>query len=108
MVSPFMPATAREIARQLGISDEIDSLKWSDATRELPLTPGTKTQGPDPIFPRLGDKKKEVTAKVSEEVQEAAKPEPGEDRISYDYFSKLKIRIAEVKAARESRERTNS
>lgn len=94
-VSPFMPATAREIARQLGISDEFASLKWSDVATAKPLKPGTKTQGPDPIFPRLGSKKKEE-AKVTEPVQEAPKPE---DLVNYDYFSKLKIRIAEVLAA---------
>ena len=59
MISPFMPATSVEIARQLGISEQFPSLKWADATAEKPFAPGTKTQGPDPIFPRLGSKKKE-------------------------------------------------
>lgn len=99
MVSPFMPATAREIARQLGIGEEFASLKWADASAEKPFAPGTKTQGPDPIFPRLGTKKKEETPKVTEPVEEAPKVEKTEDQISYDYFSKLKFRIAEVKTA---------
>ena len=99
MVAPFMPATAREIARQLGIGDEFASQKWADIVAEKPFKPGTKTQGPDPIFPRLGSKKKEEAAKVTEEVKEAPKVEKTEEHISYDYFSKLKIRIAEVKTA---------
>ena len=99
MISPFMPATAREIARQLGIDEEFASLKWADASAEKPFAVGTKTQGPDPIFPRLGTKKKEETAKVTEPVQEAPKVEKTEDLINYDYFSKLKIRIAEIKTA---------
>ena len=90
MVSPFMPATAVEIARQLGISEQFASLKWADVAAEKPFAPGTKTQGPDPIFPRLGSKKKEGP-KVEQK--------PEEERISYDYFSKMKIRIAEVKQA---------
>jgi len=98
MIAPFMPATAVEIARQLGISDEFPSLKWADATAEKPFKAGTKTQGPDPIFPRLDTKKKEAK-KVTEQPQEAPKPEKTEDTISYDYFSKLKIRIAEIKSA---------
>jgi methionyl-tRNA synthetase len=95
MISPFMPATAKEITRQLGISESFESLKWSDVTKANSLITGTKTQGPDPIFPRLTNKKKEA-AKVEEKPQEAPK---AEETISYDYFSKLKIRIAEVKAA---------
>ncbi|MCE5197530.1 MAG: methionine--tRNA ligase [Armatimonadota bacterium] len=99
MISPFMPATAVEIARQLGIADSFAGLKWSDITAANPFVPGTKTQGPDPIFPRLGTKKKE--AKVVEEPKpaEAPQPEKTEEYISYDYFSKLKIRIAEIKSA---------
>ena len=97
MISPFMPATAREIARQLGIGEQFASLKWADITAEKPFEPGTKTQGPAPIFPRLGSKKKEEAAKVTDQPREA--PEKTEDLISYDYFSKLKIRIAEVKSA---------
>jgi len=99
MISPFMPATAREIARQLGVADEFASLKWADIAADKPFAPGTRTQGPDPIFPRLGSKKKEEAVKVTDQPQEAPTPEPAEDRISYDYFSKLKIRIAEIKAA---------
>jgi methionyl-tRNA synthetase len=99
MVAPFMPATAREIARQLGIGEQFASLKWADATAEKPFEVGTKTQGPDPIFPRLGSKRKEEAQKVTEQQPEAPKVEKTEDQINYDYFSKLKIRIAEVKTA---------
>lgn len=103
MISPFMPATAREIARQLGIGDAFASLKWADVTAERPFVVGTRTQGPDPIFPRLGSKKtlrqaQEEAPKVTDQ-QEAPKVEKTEDFITYDHFSKLKIRIAEVKSA---------
>lgn len=111
MISPFMPATAQEIARQLGITDAFESLRWSDAGGDKPFAAGTKTQGPDPIFPRLGSKaknknqeKSKVESKPQEPVkaektEEAVKPKTDVEKISYDYFSKLQIRIAEVKAA---------
>ena len=107
MISPFMPATAREIARQLGIGGEFSSLKWADASADKPLPVGTKTQGPDPIFPRLGTKQilrqaqdDKEKPKVTEEIKEAPQPEkPEEEKISYDYFSKMKLRVAEVKTA---------
>ncbi len=97
MVSPFMPSTAVEMARQLGISEQFPSLKWRDAGAERPFEPGTKTQGPDPIFPRLETKKKGAPPKVTE--QPKAEEIQIEDRVSYDYFSKLNIRVAEVKQA---------
>lgn len=110
MVSPFMPSTAVEMARQLGIADEFAVLEWRNVADEKPFKVGTKTQGPDPIFPRLDTKKKEAQAKVTEQqpkaaeqkAPEAAKPaeaKEAEERISYDYFSKLRIRVAEVKIA---------
>ena len=97
-IAPFMPATAKEIARQLGIGDEFASLKWENALDEKPFEIGIKTQGPDPIFPRLGSKAKDQEKKVEQKV-EAPVPEKIEDHITYDYFSKIKLRIAEVKAA---------
>lgn len=104
MIAPFMPSTACEIARQLGIADDFKSLKWANVTDDKPLKTGTKIQGPDPIFPRLDNKKKEAQ-KVEQPVEpkqpEAAPQveEKKEDYISYDYFSKIKLRVAEVKAA---------
>ena len=93
MISPFMPSTAVEIARQLGIADGFELLKWNNACDEKPIKPGTRIQGPEPIFPRLGTKKKDESAKPAQETSA-----PGE-RISYEQFSKLDIRIAEVKSA---------
>ncbi|MCL5102559.1 MAG: methionine--tRNA ligase [Armatimonadetes bacterium] len=101
MISPFMPATSSEIARQLGIGDEFASLKWDNVLEEKPFKPGTKTQGPDPIFPRLGSKKKADVAPSPPDLGPPTsdlRPRP-EEHISYDYFSKLKIRIAEVISA---------
>jgi methionyl-tRNA synthetase len=106
MVSPFMPATAMEIARQLGIRDQFASLKWANVNDEKPFAVGTKTQGPDPIFPRLGSKKKEDNQKVEQKIEEASNaveaqeaPLPADELISYDYFSKMKLKVAEVISA---------
>jgi len=89
MVSPFIPATAREIARQLGIAEEFGALKWRSVLDERPFEPGTTTRGPEPIFPRLEGAKKARTTEA---------PKMAE-RISYDYFNKMDLRIAEVKSA---------
>ncbi|NLN75466.1 MAG: methionine--tRNA ligase [Armatimonadetes bacterium] len=97
MISPFMPATAREIARQLGIADTFASLRWSDIATSRPFAVGTAIQGPDPIFPRLGSKRKEGTKMADR--PPAPKEEKSQDQINYEYFSKLDIRIAEIMTA---------
>ncbi|MGB9620294.1 MAG: methionine--tRNA ligase subunit beta, partial [Armatimonadota bacterium] len=89
MISPFMPATAREIARQIGIAEEFGSLRWANAKDANPLKPGTQALGPEPIFPRLETRAKPGTAEVPRMA----------DRISYDYFSKMDLQIAEVRSA---------
>jgi methionyl-tRNA synthetase len=94
MISPFMPAASREMARQLGIGGEFESLTWRAVRDERPIKVGTQTQGPDPIFPRLGSRKE--APKVEDITQQPVK---AEDYISYDDFARLKIRIAEVKSA---------
>lgn len=102
MISPFMPATAREIARQLGIADGFASLKWDNVTDEKPFAVGTKTQGPDPIFPRLEKQKSAVGVSglsVPKQSEPKPKQEPKQDMINYDYFSKIKLVIAEIKSA---------
>lgn len=108
MISPFMPSTAKEIARQLGIGDEFGDLKWDNVYDDKPFRPGTRTQGPDPIFPRLDVKTVSVRARIAPpengEQEKTVEPEmenkpKDEELVSYDYFSKLKIKIAEVKAA---------
>jgi len=97
MISPFMPAAAREIARQLGIEREFESLRWENTNDQNPLKVGTKTQGPEPIFPRLGSKqKKQEAPKVQ---QDTKQPATADNYISYDHFNKLDICIAEVTAA---------
>ena len=97
MISPFMPAAAGEMARQLGIENEFESLSWQSVLDKNPLKVGTKTQGPEPIFPRLDSKKRKQEApKVQQDTQ---KPAVEENHISYGDFNKIDICIAEIKAA---------
>ena len=113
MLSPFMPSVAKEIARQLGIADDFDSLRWQDAIKLKSLPIGTKVLGPVPIFPRIQKNKKEEPKKVDcqadTEIKQEIKPETiaaeveevkeAVETISYDYFSKLKFCVAEVLSA---------
>ena len=115
MVSPFMPAAAREIWRQLGSPGDFESLKWDDAREWGRLPHGTKTAGPQPVFPRIEDKMKkealgaEAPAGAGFQIlpqrlippkREAkeARVEVSET-ISFDEFLKLDLRIGEIKRA---------
>jgi methionyl-tRNA synthetase len=94
MISPVMPSVAKEIWHQLAIGQDLVGVRWADIENHGMLKPGTKTSGPQPIFPRIDQKHKKET-KV-----EAEQPKlPEENLIAYDEFKKLEIRIAEVKSA---------
>ncbi len=102
MVSPVMPSASREIWAQLGNPSDFDALTWEDATQWGLLPPGTKTTGPQPIFPRIDDKQRQKEAK---KVEQPAQPQAVEEttpvtpKISYDDFAKLEIIVAEIKTA---------
>jgi len=57
MVQPFMPASADKLLNQIGVSD--DSRQFSCLGREHQLTPGTKIEQPQGLFPRINEKKAE-------------------------------------------------
>ncbi|MFQ3548841.1 MAG: methionine--tRNA ligase [Armatimonadota bacterium] len=96
MMRPIMPHASLEIAKQLGIADEFNDIKLDSVLDFNALKSGTKALKPEPIFPRLDTKKKQENPKVEEKELKPESEKKAEDTINYDYFSKLKIRIAEV------------
>ncbi len=96
MISPVMPTVATDIRRQLGVSE--NSNCWQDAKEWGLLPAGLKTTGPQPIFPRIEEKRrKEQPAELK--VEEKEKEKEQDNTITYDEFKKLDIRIAEIKRA---------
>jgi len=54
MLYPFMPATAEEIMRRLGLDPEIEFKKdFKDLIKWGGLSPETKVDKGEPLFPRL-------------------------------------------------------
>ncbi|MDO8683267.1 MAG: methionine--tRNA ligase [Armatimonadota bacterium] len=85
MIAPFMPEAAKEMWRQLGITEPLEKQTWAGAGAWGKLAPGTKVEAAEPIFPRIEEKaRKEDPAPVEKE------------HITYDEFKKLELRIAEV------------
>jgi methionyl-tRNA synthetase len=106
LVTPFMPAAAAEIQRQLGLGPE-DARDWDAARRWGGLRPGTRPTPPAPIFPRIdlrdlspspspkrgGEKEKAPAA--TPQVEEAA----GAASITIDDFAKVELRVGKVLTA---------
>jgi methionyl-tRNA synthetase len=118
LVSPFMPESANEIRRQMGLSDEfsVSTLNPSypppaPPTHPQPLQGGERGEGknleslktwgglpsgiplgePKPIFPRIQVKK--------EEKPETKKEVDTKNLITMDDFRKVDLRVAEVLSA---------
>ena len=92
LISPFMPATASRICRQIGLDDSseqsLDTVaQWGGL--QTNLTFGK----PEPIFPRIETKKRKAQDKVS--ADQASQVE--EIRlISIDEFQNLDLRVATI------------
>ncbi|MCS7123409.1 MAG: methionine--tRNA ligase [Candidatus Aenigmarchaeota archaeon] len=87
---PFLPKTAERIFEQLNLKKEF---KWEDRF-EIKLTQHTINE-PKPLFEKLDDKKIE---KLKRELTEPINLKSffKEEKISLDYFSKIKMRVGKI------------
>jgi methionyl-tRNA synthetase len=105
LLAPFLPYTAAEIRRQLGLDPA--PAAWSTAF-EWGLTPaGTRIGQPEPIFPRI------VKAAMTQQPEPtpapvaaqpappapAAAASPAAELIDIADFAKVQLRVAEIKTA---------
>ena len=93
---PFMPQTAQEMVRQLGLTSDLsnpnpDELNWGY------LKPGTKITKGNPLFPRIETKAQpQGDTRVTQEQQPAPPPT---DQITIDEFRKVSLRVGLVTTA---------
>lgn len=108
MLDPFMPQTAAEVHRQLGLA-------LDDAAAQLPsaltwgrLQPGTKIAKGKPLFPRIETTSSQggspVTQQPPPDAQPvapapAAPPSPTMEQISIEDFQKIQLKTAVVLTA---------
>lgn len=94
LVSPFIPVSAENMWKQLGLTNFAD-VQLADATvwGQLPLE--TSVQKGQPVFPRfeMPEEEPETQEEVVEELPPIA---PLKENIEYDDFAKLDLRIAKV------------
>ncbi|WP_346355189.1 methionine--tRNA ligase [Azotosporobacter soli] len=101
LISPFMPHTAPKIWQQLGLGDDF-AASLDDAKRFDGLPVGKAVAKPEPIFPRIEEKKEEEAktspvAAAKTAVKEKAPEQAAE--ISIDDFAKVDLRVVKVLAA---------
>jgi methionyl-tRNA synthetase len=106
LVAPVMPDTAVEIRRQLGLGSadvEGQLQDWPAEWGELPV--GLDLRGGSPLFPKIDkERKAELFAKWREAAEtgadgakkEAAVESKEEQLISFEEFSKIDLRVAEI------------
>jgi len=106
LISPFMPAAAPNIWRQLGLGSDFNKTTLAEAQAWGRLPAGTIVAKPEPIFPRIEEKQEEqmvvspaggavdVIPQAKNKVEASGVPE-----ISIDEFAKIDLRVAKVLAA---------
>ncbi|HEX2568669.1 MAG TPA: methionine--tRNA ligase [Polyangia bacterium] len=113
LIDPFMPERAAELRRQIGAvaapEGEREALGWQPG-RSYTVAPGK------PLFPRIGDDRRQELLARWAPAQPAAAPEPGaaaqrgaapsagaapadKPPVSYEDFAKLDLRVARIVAA---------
>jgi methionyl-tRNA synthetase len=96
-LKPFLLEAPGKICYQLGIKDTLEEQNW-EATQEWGLLEsGIKVNSGDPIFPRI-DLEEYFANQVGDEEEESkgVEAEVSADYISFDDFTKLDLRVAEV------------
>lgn len=100
LIDPFMPNSAAAIWEQLGIPEPLTAQSWADASAWGRLAPGTQTQTPRPIFPRIDTKARATEPEPPKEKkmeQPAEQPvEKKAEYISFEEFKKLELRIGKI------------
>ncbi|MGC9317672.1 MAG: methionine--tRNA ligase [Armatimonadota bacterium] len=96
MIAPVMPTVAEEIWRQIGLEEAAVEMSWAD-TEAGKMPAGVQVHRGRPIFPRIDlERVRERAAGESDETEEPAEEQKGEDMISFEDFQRMDLRIAKV------------
>src|SRR5690625_1423801 len=97
LLQPFLTEAPKEIFKQLGVADE--SLQIGDSLyKQNVIKEGTRVQKGQPLFPRLEvDEEVETIQKMMRPtVEQPADQEEAIEQITFDEFTKMDLRVAEV------------
>ena len=108
LISPFMPAVAREIWQQLGLGDRFDAATWAECVAGRLPSGGRIARG-QPIFPRIDLRRAQARLEARRPKPEPAvagaeakaPPPTSPIEVGIEEFARLDLRVAEiVEAAR--------
>ena len=97
-VYPFMPDTANNIWKQLGLDMDIARINFTDAGEWGGMKPGTKVQKGESLFPRIDLKKifkKEMAVNRKQE-QKESENKSKDNLITINDFARVKLKIGNV------------
>ncbi len=98
MVSPFMPATAKKMLEQIGLSASAEELVHEKIEVWGGLGVGTRVKNGPALFPRIDDEQAEgLQARFAR--KEGKENEPGGEMLSIEDFQKVDLRLGIVKSA---------
>ncbi len=100
LVCPYMPQSAEEMWRQLGIEGELHRQKLSEAGRWGLLSAGSRVNPGRQIFPRIEEERdKDISVKAEKKVEKEAVETKTPGLISIEEFQKVDLRVGLVKSA---------
>jgi methionyl-tRNA synthetase len=99
LISPFMPHTSPRIWQQLGLGNDLATVRLADAQHWGLFPAGTTVAKPEPIFPRIEEKEEPVAEIKPEKVAAVPSPQAQIAEVSIDEFAKMDLRVARVLAA---------
>lgn len=102
LISPFMPATAPKVWKQLGFAADFSTLTLDDIRTWGGTPAGQHIGEAEQLFPRIEVEKEEKAAPAKQEKQKPAKKqkeEAADGEISIDDFKKVELRVAKVISA---------
>ena len=101
LISPFMPATAPKVWKQLGFTADFSTLTLEDIKTWGKTPAGQHIGEAEQLFPRIEIEKEDEEKPAKQEKQKNAKKkdEPKDGEISIDDFKKVELRVAKVISA---------
>ncbi len=102
LIAPFMPDTAEEMARQLGLPEFPPALPLTQASQWGGLSPKQKIAKGQSLFPRIdtgSQKGKDQQSNAASPKSEAQTAPSTKTEITFEDFAKLELRVGIVRAA---------
>ncbi|MGI6129178.1 MAG: methionine--tRNA ligase [bacterium] len=105
LLVPYLTVTPGRIWEQLGLTGSPADSGWEAAKTWGLLHPGVQTHRDKPLFPRIDtdkeeqqveEKKQQPAAAEAKPTEQPVKQSAKEDKISYDEFAKVELKVAEV------------